>query len=378
MLYLLLHWLQVHFQPPGFSVFSYISVRSALAAITALIISMILGKRIIAWLEKMQLGETIRTDIGLDTHLEKAGTPTMGGLIILLATLIPAILWIRPDNIYGWLIIFVMLALGIVGFFDDYIKVIKNDKKGLAGRLKVAGQIFVGLVLALTLYFYPPFHAYNTLTTVPFVKNINIDYAIFGAKLGWLTYIPVVIFILVAVSNSVNLTDGLDGLSAGISGIVGIALGILCYVSGRTDYSSFLNILYLPGIGELAIFSAAMVGACFGFLWYNTYPAQVFMGDTGSLALGGAIGAVALMVRKELLLPILCGVFFMETVSVIIQTSYFKFTRKKYGVGKRYFLMAPIHHHFEKKGWPEPKIVVRFWIISILLAVLTIMTLKIR
>jgi len=378
MLYLLLHWLEENFQPPGFSAFSYISVRSALAAITALVISLVIGKRIIIWLQKMQLSENIRTDIGLDTHLDKAGTPTMGGLIILLATLVPTFLWIKPDNIYGWLIMFIMLALGIVGFFDDYIKVIKKDKKGLAGRLKIAGQVTVGLVLALTLYFYPPFHAYNTLSTVPFVKNVNIDYAIFGQSLGWLTYIPIVIFIIVAVSNSVNLTDGLDGLSAGISAIVGISLGILCYVSGRTDFSSFLNILYLPGTGELAVFSAAMVGACFGFLWYNTYPAQVFMGDTGSLALGGAIGAVALMVRKELLLPVLGGIFLMETVSVIIQTTYFKYTKKKYGDGKRYFLMAPIHHHFEKKGWPEPKIVVRFWIISILLAVLSIMTLKLR
>ncbi len=378
MLYLLLRWFEQNFHPPGFGAFAFISVRSAFAATTALIISLILGKRIIEWLQKMQLGETIRTDIGLDHHLAKAGTPTMGGIIILMATIIPTLLWIKPDNIYGWLIMFVMLFLGGVGFVDDYIKTIKKDKKGLLSWVKIAGQVFVGLILALVLYFYPEFHSYNTLSTVPFVKNVNIDYAIFGKSLGWLTYIPVVIFVITAVSNAVNLTDGLDGMATGISAIVTIALGILSYVSGRTDFSNFLNILYLPGTGELTVFAASMIGACFGFLWYNTYPAQVFMGDTGSLALGGAIGALALMVRKELLLPVLCGVFFMETVSVIIQTTYFKYTRKKQGEGKRFFLMAPIHHHFEKKGWEEPKIVVRFWIISILLAILSIITLKLR
>ncbi|HKI43940.1 MAG TPA: phospho-N-acetylmuramoyl-pentapeptide-transferase [Balneolales bacterium] len=378
MLYWILNWFEIHYHPPGFGAFSYISTRSVLAAATALIISLIIGKYIINWLKKMQLGETIRTDIGLDSHLSKAGTPSMGGLIILLATLLPSVLWIRPGNVYGWLVFFVMLTLGIVGFLDDYIKIIRKNKKGLYSWVKVAGQVLVGLILGLVIYTYPEFHSYNTLTTVPFVKNININYAVLGEALGWITYIPVVIFVITAVSNAVNLTDGLDGLAAGISAIVVLTLGIFCYVSGRTDFSHFLDILYLPGAGELTIFCSALIGACLGFLWYNSYPAQVFMGDTGSLAIGGAIGAVALMVRKELILPILCGVFFLETVSVIIQTTYFKYTKKKYGEGRRYFLMAPIHHHFEKAGWPESKIVVRFWIISVLLALSSLVTLKLR
>lgn len=378
MLYWILNWFEIHYHPPGFGAFSYISTRSVLAAATALIISLIIGKFIINWLKKMQLGETIRTDIGLDTHLSKAGTPSMGGIIILLATLLPSLLWIRPGNVYGWLVFFVMLTLGIVGFLDDYIKIIKKNKKGLYSWVKVAGQVMVGLVLGLVIYNYPAFHSYNTLTTVPFVKNININYAVLGEALGWITYIPVVIFVITAVSNAVNLTDGLDGLASGITGIVALTLGIFCYVSGRTDFSQFLNILYLPGAGELTIFCSALIGACLGFLWYNSYPAQVFMGDTGSLAIGGALGAVALMVRKELILPILCGVFFLETVSVIIQTTYFRYTRKKYGEGRRFFLMAPIHHHFEKRGWAESKIVVRFWIVSVLLALTSLLTLKLR
>ncbi len=378
MLYLLLDWLEKNYQPPGFGAFSYITVRSALAASFALLISLFIGKKIITWLQRMQLGEVVRTDIGLDSHLSKAGTPSMGGIILILSAVIPSILWTKPANIYGWLVVFVMLFLGMVGFLDDYIKIIKKDKKGLAGRLKIAGQVVTGLVLGSVLYFWPAFSDYNTLTTIPFLKQFNIDYVFIGAEYGWLIYIPVVIFILTATSNAVNLTDGLDGLAAGISGIAGAALGILAYVSGRTDFSSFLDIIYLPGAGELTIFAAALVGACIGFLWYNTYPAQVFMGDTGSLALGGAIGALAIMVKKELLLPILAGVFFMETLSVIIQTTYFKYTKKKYGEGRRVFKMAPIHHHFEKSGWPEPKIVTRFWIISILLAILTLITLKIR
>ena len=378
MLYYLFDWLEKTYQPPGFGVFSYITVRSALAASFALLISLFIGKRIIDWLQKMQLGEVVRKDIGLDSHLSKAGTPSMGGIIIILSCVIPSILWTKPNNIYGWLVVFVMLVLGGVGFMDDYIKIIKKDKKGLAGRLKVAGQVTVGLILGSVLYFWPDFSKTNTLTTIPFLKQFNIDYAIFGPDLGWIIYIPVVIFIITAVSNAVNLTDGLDGLASGISGICGTALGILAYVSGRTDFSGFLDIIYLPGAGELTIFCAALVGGCLGFLWYNTYPAQVFMGDTGSLAIGGALGAIAIMVKKELLLPILCGVFFMETLSVIIQTSYYKYTKKKYGEGKRFFKMAPIHHHFEKSGWPEPRIVVRFWIMSILLSLLTIITLKIR
>jgi len=377
-LYSLFHWLEQNFQPPGFGAFEFITTRTAFAAGTALIISLLIGKHIINLLEKMQLREVIREDIGLDTHLDKAHTPTMGGIIILLAILVPAILWMKPGNIYTWLIIFVTLALGLVGFMDDYIKVIRKNKRGLLKRFKLTGQILVGLVLGIGLYFYPEFHEYNTLTTVPFLKNVNIDYAILGQALGWVIYIPVVIFILTAVSNAVNLTDGLDGLATGITAIAGLTLGIFAYVSGRTDFSNFLSILYLPGSGELTVFAASIVGACMGFLWYNTHPAEVFMGDTGSLALGGALGAMALMLHKELLLPIVCGVFFFETVSVIIQTTYFKYTKQKYGVGKRVFLMTPIHHHFEKKGWPESKIVVRFWIISVLLAIISLVTLKLR
>jgi phospho-N-acetylmuramoyl-pentapeptide-transferase len=378
MLYSFLDWLELTYQPPGFGAFAYITVRAAFAALFALIISIIFGKRIIEKLQRMQLKETIRENVGLDHHHSKAGTPSMGGIIILLATLVPTFLWIRLDNVYAIMIMIVMLALGFVGFVDDYIKIIKKDKKGLLGRFKLAGQISVGLILGLVLYFTPEFEPYRTLSTVPFLKSVNIDYAFFGAEYGWLIYIPVVIFIITAVSNAVNLTDGLDGLATGTSAIAGVALGILSYVSGRTDFSNFLDIMYLPGTAELTIFSSAMVGACMGFLWYNSYPAQVFMGDTGSLALGGAIGAMAIMVHKELLLPILGGIFFMETMSVIIQTSYFKFTRWKTGEGKRVFLIAPIHHHFEKKGWPEPKIVVRFWIIAVLLAIFTIITLKLR
>lgn len=378
MLYSLFHWLEQNFQPPGFGAFEFITTRTAFAAGTALIISLLIGKHIINLLEKMQLKEVIREDIGLDTHLDKAHTPTMGGIIILLAILVPAILWMKPGNMYTWLIIFVTFALGLVGFMDDYIKVIRKNKRGLLKRFKLTGQILVGLVLGIGLYFYPEFHSYNTLTTVPFLKNVNIDYAILGQALGWVIYIPVVIFVLTAVSNAVNLTDGLDGLATGITAIAGLTLGIFAYVSGRTDFSNFLSILYLPGSGELTVFAASIVGACMGFLWYNTHPAEVFMGDTGSLALGGALGAMALMLHKELLLPIVCGVFFFETVSVIIQTTYFKYTKRKYGVGKRVFLMTPIHHHFEKKGWPESKIVVRFWIISVLLAIISLVTLKLR
>lgn len=377
MLYDLLTWLEVTLDPPGFGVFEFITVRSALAATTALIISIVFGRRIIRWLERMQLQETIRDDIEID-HASKTGTPSMGGAIILIAIIVPVLLWMRMDSVYTWLILFVTVSLGIIGFADDYIKIIKKDKKGLVGKVKIAGQIFVGLVVGLVLYSYPAFSDFNTLSTVPFLKDVNIDYAIFGEQLGWLVYIPVCIFIVTAVSNAVNLTDGLDGLASGTSAVAGLALGILAYVSGRVDFSDFLDILYLPGSGELAVYCAALVGACFGFLWYNTYPAEVFMGDTGSLALGGIIGTLALMVHKELLLPILCGIFFVEALSVIAQTAWFKYTRNRYGAGRRLFLMAPLHHHFEKKGWAEPKIVVRFWIVAILLAIFTIVTLKLR
>ncbi len=378
MIYELLHWLEVTYQPPGFGAFEFITTRAAVAAAMALFISVMIGKRIIEWLEKMQLREVIREDIGLDTHLGKAHTPTMGGIIILLAILIPALFWMKMDSVYTWMIILVTLILGVVGFIDDYIKVVKQDKTGLSGKFKIAGQITVGLLLGLTLYYWPEFQDFNTLSTVPFLKNVNIDYAFLGEALGWVIYIPIVIFVITAVSNATNLTDGLDGLAAGTSAIAGLILGIFAYVSGRTDFSDFLDILYLPGAGELTIFCASLVGACMGFLWYNTHPASVFMGDTGSLALGGSFGAIALMLHKELLLPIICGVFFVETVSVIIQTTYFKYTKRKNGEGKRVFLMTPIHHHFEKKGLSEPKIVVRFWIIALLLGILSLLTLKLR
>ncbi len=378
MLYALLEWLQQQYQPPGFGAFAFITTRTAFAAATALIISLLVGGKIINWLERMQLKETIREDIGLDSHLKKVHTPTMGGVIILLAIIIPALLWMRLDSIYTWMIILSTLALGLVGFVDDYIKVIKKNKSGLHGTFKVIGQITVGFILGAVLYWWPEFTDFNTLSTVPFLKDVNIDYAIFGETWSWLIYIPIVIFIIAGVSNAVNLTDGLDGLASGTSAIAGIVLGIFAYVSGRIDFSNFLDIMYLPGSGELTIFCASLVGACLGFLWYNTHPAEVFMGDTGSLALGGAIGGIALMIHKELLLPIICGIFVVETLSVIIQTTWFRYTKKKYGEGRRVFLMAPIHHHFEKRGWPESKIVVRFWIIAVLLGILSLLTLKLR
>lgn len=378
MLQILIDWLQENYQPPGFGAFTYITTRTAFAAATALFISLLIGKRIIRRLEKMQLREVIRDDIGLDNHIAKQNTPTMGGIIILLATLLPSLLWMRMDSIYTWMILFTMLSLGIVGFADDYIKVIRKDKSGLRGRFKLLGQITVGLMLGSVLYWWPEFSEFNTLSTVPFLKNVNIDYAILGEQWSWLIYIPLVTFVLTGVSNAVNLTDGLDGLATGTSAVAGVVLGIFAYVSGRVDFSSFLNIMYLPGSGELTIFCASLVGACLGFLWYNAHPAEVFMGDTGSLALGGALGAIALMIHKELLLPVICGIFMMVTLSVIIQTSWFKYTKYRFGEGRRVFLIAPIHHHFEKLGWPESKIVVRFWIIAILLGILSLLTLKLR
>ncbi|HCD51392.1 MAG TPA: phospho-N-acetylmuramoyl-pentapeptide-transferase [Balneolaceae bacterium] len=378
MLYELFDWLEKTYALPGASAMAFISTRTALAAVASLLISLIIGRKIIKWLSSMQLKEVIRDDIGLDSHYVKSGTPSMGGVIIILATLIPSLLFVRMDSVYGWLLFFVMLSLGIVGFIDDYIKVVKKDKSGLAGRFKIAGQVIVGLVLGSVLYFHPDFEAFNTLSTVPFAKNLNIDYAYFSENLGWLIYLPVSVFIITATSNATNLTDGLDGLAAGISAICGLAFAIFAYVSGRFDFSEFLSIMYLPGAGELTVFSASLVGATMGFLWYNTNPASVFMGDTGSLALGGVFGALALALHKELLLPFICGVFFFETLSVIIQTTYFKYTKRKYGEGRRVFLMAPIHHHFEKKGWSEQKIVVRFWIIAILLTIVSLLTLKIR
>ncbi len=356
MLFELISWLDGLYNVPGFGAFEFITTRTAFAAATALLISLFIGKKMIQWLKNMQLKEVIRDDIGLNTHLAKADTPTMGGVIIIFATVIPALLWMKVTSIYTWMIIFVVLVLGLVGFIDDYIKVVKKNKSGLHGWFKVIGQVLVGLVLGSVLYFWPEFQDFNTITTVPFLKDVHIDYAFWGQEYGWLIYIPVVTFIITAVSNSANLTDGLDGLLSGTSAIAGVVLGIFAYVSGRVDFSSFLNIMYLPEAGELTIFAASMIGACLGFLWYNSNPASVFMGDTGSLALGGAIGALAIMIHKELLLPIICGIFVVEAVSVIIQTSWFKYTKKKTGVGRRVFLMTPIHHHFEKQGWAESKI----------------------
>ncbi len=378
MLHELFTWLDAAYDVPGTGAVAFISTRTALAAITSLLISLFIGRKMIQWLSKLQLKEVIRDGIGLDHHLAKGSTPTMGGVIIILSIVIPTLLWARMDSIYSWLIVFVTLALGAVGFIDDYIKVVKKDKSGLAGWFKIAGQVTVGLAVGTALYFHPEFEAFNSLSTVPFLKNVNIDYAYFGDTLGWMIYLAVAVFVITAVSNATNLTDGLDGLAAGTSAICGIVFAIFAYVSGRVDFSGFLDIMYLPGAGELTIFSASLIGACIGFLWYNTNPASVFMGDTGSLALGGAFGALGLMLHKELLLPFICGVFFFETLSVIIQTTYFKYTRRKYGEGKRVFLMTPIHHHYEKKGWPEQKIVVRFWIIAILLGILSLLTLKIR
>jgi phospho-N-acetylmuramoyl-pentapeptide-transferase len=378
MLYELFSWLEAAYEFPGAGAFEYISTRTGLAAVTSVLISLIVGRRIIRWLENMQLKEVIRDDVGLDHHKAKVGTPSMGGVIIILAVIIPSILFMKMDSVYAWLIVFVIVALGLVGFVDDYIKVVRKDKSGLAGRFKIVGQVAVGIVVGAVLYFHPDFADVNTLSTVPFLKNVNIDYAFFGENLGWMIYIPVAVFVITAVSNATNLTDGLDGLASGVSAICGFVFAIFAYVSGRTDLSGYLDIMYLPGAGELTIFCAALIGGCMGFLWYNTNPASVFMGDTGSLALGGAFGALGLMLHKELLLPFICGVFFFETLSVIIQTTYFKYTKRKYGEGKRVFLMTPIHHHFEKKGWSEQKIVVRFWIITVMLGILSLLTLKIR
>lgn len=347
----------------GFNLFGYISFRSASAAILALLISFIVGPYIIRILRKKQIGEEIRGD-GPQTHLQKAGTPTMGGLVILIAVLIPTIFLARLDNIYTWLIILATAWMGIVGYIDDYLKSVKKIPKGLVGRYKLAGQISLGLLIGFLIYFYPDFKEFRSVTTVPFFKNYEIDFGIF--------YIPMVIFVLTATSNAVNLTDGLDGLAIGLVGITAIAWAAIAYVSGRIDFSNYLNIIYLPGSGELTVFAAALVGASLGFLWFNAHPAEVFMGDTGALALGSAVGTLAILVRKELLLLIIGGIFVAESLSVIIQVLYYKRTKK------RIFKMAPLHHHFELKGWPESKVVVRFWIIGILLVLLSLSTFKIR
>lgn len=374
MLYYLLTYLDKQFDIPGFGVFRFITFRAGAAAVTALMIAFWLGPKIIRKLKELQIGEAAKVEAP-KTHLSKAGTPTMGGLIVLASLVIPAFLWADIKNGYVILILFVTIALGAVGFLDDYLKVVKKKPKGLIGRYKIVGQVVVGLVVGGVIFFYPEWIdpglvALKSKTTIPFFKNLELD-------LGWL-YIPVVIFIITAESNGVNLTDGLDGLAIGTVGIVALTLAIIAYASGHAEWSQYLTIPHLRGNGELAIYCAALVGAALGFLWFNSYPAQVFMGDTGSLALGGVIGAMCVLMKKELLLPTLGGVFLMETLSVILQRSYFKYTKKKYGEGRRIFKMAPIHHHFELLGWPEPKIVTRFYIIAILLMILSLATFKVR
>jgi phospho-N-acetylmuramoyl-pentapeptide-transferase len=369
MLYYLFEYINKAFNPPGFDIFRFLTFRSALAAITGLVFALFLSPKIIGILKIKQIGEAKKND-GPKSHWSKAGTPTMGGIIVILSVLIPVLLWGDIKSIYIILIIFGTLVLSAVGFLDDYLKVIKKYPNGLIARYKLIGQIFVGLVIGSVIYFSPQFAGINSLTTVPFLKDINFDFSIF--------YIPVVVFIVTATSNAVNLTDGLDGLAIGVIAIVMLALAFISYVSGNAIYSDYLNIIYLPGSGELTVYVAALVGASLGFLWYNSYPAQVFMGDTGSLALGGAFGILAVLIKKELLIPILGGIFFMETISVILQRLYFKYTKNKYGEGKRIFKMAPIHHHFEMLGWPEPKIVTRFYIVAIILAIVSLTSFKIR
>lgn len=411
MFYYLFEYLENTFSFPGAQVFQYISFRAALAIITSLLISLIFGKSLINLLIRKQVGETVR-DLGLDGQLQKKGTPTMGGLIILGAIIIPTLLFAKLDNIYILLMLFTTIWLGIIGFIDDYIKVFRKDKKGLAGKFKILGQVTLGLVVGITMLYndnivirekitteivvseelkteninaFSSNSQKSTKTTIPFIKNNEFDYSILLSWLGdgyekwaFLIFIPIVILIIVGVSNGSNLTDGVDGLAAGISAIIGATLAILAWVSGNIIFSNYLNIMFIPNTGELAIFISAFVGATIGFLWYNTYPAQVFMGDTGSLAIGGIIAVFAIIIRKELLIPILCGIFLVESLSVMIQVSYFKHTKRKYGAGKRIFKMSPLHHHYQKLGYAEPKIVQRFMIIGIMLAVLTIITLKLR
>ena len=374
MLFYFFAYLHKTFNVPGFGIFRYITFRAGAAAITALIISFWFGPKIIRKLREYQIGEAAKIEAP-KTHLAKAGTPTMGGLIVLLSIIIPALLWTDLKNVYILLILFVTITLGAVGFLDDFLKVVRKKPKGLIGKYKIAGQVFVGLIVGGVIYFFPQWIdqtlvPFRSSTTMPFMKNFEWDLGIF--------YIPVVIFIITATSNAVNLTDGLDGLAIGTVGIVSGTLAIITYVSGHAVWSQYLTIPFLRGNGELAIYCAAISGAALGFLWFNSHPAQVFMGDTGSLALGGIIGAMCVLIKKELLLPTLGGIFLMETVSVIIQRMYFKYTKKRYGEGRRVFKMAPIHHHFEMLGWPEPKIVTRFYIIAILLMILSLATFKVR
>jgi phospho-N-acetylmuramoyl-pentapeptide-transferase len=407
MLYNLFEFLEQQYQFPGASVFQYISFRSAIAIIFSMGFSMLFGKKIISYLRRQQIGESIR-DLGLDGQKEKEGTPTMGGLIIIFSTLIPVLLLARLDNIYIILLLITMIWMGFIGWLDDYIKIFKKNKEGLQGRFKVIGQVLLGAFIGSILFFHPDVKVREdintvsneieslnnislyendikaTLTTIPLFKNNEFDYHMLigwtgiDSKFTWLVFIPIVIFIITAVSNGANLTDGIDGLAAGISAIIIFALAVFSFVSGNINFASYLNIMYIPNVGEIVVFISAFLGSLIGFLWFNTYPAEIFMGDTGSLTLGAIISVIAVIVRKELLIPLLCGVFFIETLSVIIQVSYFKYTRTKTGLGQRIFKMAPLHHHFQKLGYHESKIVSRFWIIGIILAVLTIVTLKLR
>jgi phospho-N-acetylmuramoyl-pentapeptide-transferase len=413
MLYYLFNFLDEYYDIPGAGLFEFISFRSAMAIILSLGISTIYGKKIINYLLKKQVGESVR-DLGLKGQSEKAGTPTMGGLIIIIATLIPVLLFARLDNIYVILLIVTTLWMGAIGFLDDYIKTFKKDKEGLSGKFKVIGQVGLGLIIGATMYFHPGITVKketnipavtntefveqaqeasvaagpgekSTTTTIPFVKNNEFDYASLItwinpnlANYAWLIFIPIVIIIVTAVSNGANLTDGVDGLAAGTSAIIVLTLGIFAWVSGNIIFSDYLNIMYIPRSGEMTIYITAFAGALVGFLWYNTYPAQVFMGDTGSLTIGGIIAVLAIATRKELLIPILCGIFLIENLSVIMQVTWFKITKRKYGEGRRIFLMSPLHHHYQKLGLHESKIVVRFWIVGIFLAIVTVVTLKVR
>jgi phospho-N-acetylmuramoyl-pentapeptide-transferase len=410
MLYYFFDYIEKNFDFPGAGLFQYISFRAGAAAVLSLLITITLGKRLIAFLRKKQVGEDIR-DLGLEGQIQKKGTPTMGGLIIIAAILIPTLLMARLDNVYVILLIATTLWLGFIGFIDDYIKVFKKNKEGLAGRFKIVGQVTIGLIVGLTLYFNESvvvreikpatvssiqvmqpesesgskleYHdVKSTTTTVPFMKDNEFDYSSLlpwvDKSYTWIIYTLMVIFVITAVSNGANITDGIDGLAAGTSAIIGLTIAIFAYLSGRVDFSSYLNIMYIPNLGELVIFCTAFVGACLGFLWYNSYPAQVFMGDTGSLSMGGIIAVLALAVRKELMIPVLCGIFFVELLSVMMQVSYFKYTKKKFGEGRRILLMSPLHHHYQKKNIHESKIVTRFWIVGILLAILSLATLKLR
>lgn len=409
MLYYLFDFLDTNYNLPGTGLFQYLTFRASLAIILSLFITIFFGKRIINYLKRQQIGETVR-ELGLEGQSEKAGTPTMGGVIIIIATLIPVLLFAKLDNIYVIMLVITTIWMGVIGFIDDYIKKFKNNKDGLPGKFKVVGQVGLGLIIGITMYTHPDITVRRNVpvdvtqdsaeweevistqsdvkgqyTTIPFVKKNEFNYEVLVSWLGenakdytWVVFIPIVIFIITAVSNGANLTDGIDGLAAGSSAIIGLTLAIFAWVSGNVIFSNYLNIMYIPNMGEMAIFIMAFVGALIGFLWYNAYPAQVFMGDTGSLTIGGIIAVIAIAVRKELLIPLLCGIFLIENISVVLQVGWFKYTKKKHGVGRRVFRMAPLHHHYQIKGIHESKIVTRFWIVGIFLAVLTFVTLKIR